>query len=335
MLLQEYNSDVNVGDRSDKENVIRLVEVQNRRTEKKTVRRKRNRGKCEGAVYDISTEDDTFVAGVGGIVAHNTDGVMFELPRDMTDEEVDEFIGEEISEVMPPGIDIDNDGRFERTVSYKRKNYGKIPTGGSLEDIELKGNSLIGRGMEQFLRQYIEHQMKALAAKDVERMAEIHSRLKNAIMDRNLSPDQFKKRGRLKMTMDEYAESPSNLARYEVAAEWQERTGKGAKAGDTFWYYVAGSDKNPTVFQAAKLIEDYDGDENRHYLMQRLDDTADIFRSMVTEPEKVFSMEISAPGQGSLFGNTPNVEGVEVVSGQVRPLPENPTDEEIAPTHQP
>jgi hypothetical protein len=81
------------------------------------------------------------------------------------------------------------------------------------------------------------------------------------------------------------------------------------------------------------LIEDYDGDENRHYLMQRLDDTADIFRSMVTEPDKVLSMEISAPGQSSMFGNTPNVEGVEVVSGQVRDLPENPTDSEIKPTH--
>jgi DNA polymerase elongation subunit (family B) len=335
MLLQEYNSDVNVGDRSDKKNVLRLVEVQNSRTEKKKVRSQRNRGKCERAVYDISTEDDTFVAGVGGIVAHNTDGVMFELPGDMTDKEVDAFIGEEISEVMPPGIDIDNDGRFERVVSYKRKNYAKIPRGGTLTDIQLKGNSLIGRGMEQFLRQYIQHQMKALAAKDVARMAEIHSRLKTAIMGRELSPDQFKKRGRLKMTMDEYAESPSNLARYEVAAEWQERTGKEAKAGDTFWYYVSGSDKNPTVFQAAKLIEDYDGDENRHYLMQRLDDTADIFRSMVTEPSKVFSMEASAPGQNSLFGNTPNVEGVEVVSGQVRPLPDNPTDDEIKPSHKP
>lgn len=267
----------------------------------------------------------------GTTVLCDTDGVMFELPGDMTDEEVDAFIGEEISGVMPPGIDIDNDGRFERVVSYKRKNYGKIPRGGSLEDIQLKGNSLIGRGMEKFLRQYIEHQMKALAAKDVERMAQVHHRLKHAIMDRELRPDQFKKRGRLKMTMAEYAESPSNLARYEVAAEWQERTGKEAKAGDTFWYYVSGSEKNPTVFKASKLIEDYNGDENRHYLMQRLDDTADIFRDMVTEPGKVFSMEISPPDQGSLFGNTLNVDGVQVVSGQVRPLPDNPTDDEIEP----
>jgi hypothetical protein len=42
-------------------------------------------------------------------------------------------------------------------------------------------------------------------------------------------------------------------------------------------------------------------------------------------------MEISAPDQGSLFGNTPNVDGVQVVSGQVRALPDNPTDDEIEP----
>ena len=266
------------------------------------------------------------------IVLCDTDGVMFELPKhDMSDEEVDAFIGEEISSRLPEGIEIDNDGRFERVVSYKRKNYGKIPKGSGLDDISLAGNSLIGRGVEQFLRQYIQHQMKALAAENVRRMAEVHESLKSSIMNRDLTPDQIKKRGRLKMTMSEYADSPSNLARYEVAKNWENRTGKDAKAGDTFWYYVAGSGKNPTVFKAAKLIEDYDEDENRHYLMQRLDDTADIFRSMVTEASKVFSMEVSPPGQENLFGNQFDVSGVEIVSEKVRELPPNPPDEEIEP----
>jgi len=268
----------------------------------------------------------------GTIVLCDTDGVMFELPEEgMSDEEVDAFIGEEISSRLPEGIEIDNDGRFERVVSYKRKNYAKIPKGGGLDDISLAGNSLIGRGVEEFLRQYIQHQMKALAAEDVPRMAEVHEALKSSIMNRDLAPDQIKKRGRLKMTMDEYADSPSNLARYEVARKWQERTGKDAKAGDTFWYYVAGSEESPTVFQSARLIEDYEQDENRHYLMQRLDDTADIFRSMVTEPGKVFSMEASPPGQESLFRNKLDVSGVEVVSEKVRELPPNPPDKDLKP----
>lgn len=272
----------------------------------------------------------------GTTVLCDTDGVMFQLPEEgMSDDEVDRFIGDTISDVMPEGIDIDNDGRFERVVSYKRKNYAKIPKGSGLDDMTLKGNSLIGRGMEQFLRQYIDYQMKAVAARDVSRMAEIHRRVKEAIMDRELSPEQFKKRGRLKMTMDEYAESPSNLARYEVAAEWEDRTGKDAKAGDTFWYYVAGSDKDPTVFQAAKLIEDYDNDENRHYLLQRLSDTADIFRDMVTHPNRVFSMQVEPDAQASLFGNHVDLSDVEIVSEQVRELPPNPSNHEIKPTHEP
>jgi len=272
----------------------------------------------------------------GTIVLTDTDGVMFELPsRGMSDDEVDELIGNTISSRLPEGIEIDNDGRFERVVSYKRKNYAKIPKGSGLDDISLAGNSLIGRGVEEFLRQYIEHEMKALAAEDVERMAKIHERVKSSIMSRDLSPDQIKRRGRLKMTMDEYADSPSNLARYEVAKIWEERTGKDAKAGDTHWYYVAGEEKDPTVFQSAKLIEDYDDDENRHYLMHRLDNTADIFRSMVTEPDKVFSMAASAPAQESLFGNQVETSGVEIVNEKVRQLPRNPADEEIKPSNPP
>ena len=272
----------------------------------------------------------------GTVVLCDTDGVMFELPeKGMSDKEVDALIGERISSRLPRGIEIDNDGRFERVVSYKKKNYAKIPHGKSIGDIKLVGNSLVGRGVEKFLRQYVEHQMKAVAAEDVERMAEIHERVKSAIMERRLAPDQFQKRGRLKMTMDEYADSPSNLARYEVAKVWEERTGKEAKAGDTFWYYVSGEDKRPVVFKSAKLIDDYADDANRHYLMQRLDDTADIFRSMVTDPGKVFSMEVSPPGQSSLFGNKYNVDGVQIVREQVRELPSNPSDSEIEPSHDP
>ena len=277
------------------------------------------------------------IRDVGGtVVLCDTDGVMFELPeKDMSDDEVDALIGERISSRLPRGIEIDNDGRFERVVSYKRKNYAKIPHGKGLGDIKLTGNSLIGRGVETFLRQYIEHQMKAVAAEDVERMAQVHERVKKAIMNRDLSPDQIAKRGRLKMTMDEYADSPSNLARYEVAKTWEERTGKEAKAGDTHWYYVAGDDTDPTVFKDARLIEDYNEDANRHYLLDRLDNTADIFRQMVTEPSKVFSMEVNPPGQSSLFGNQYDVDGVEIVSEKVRKLPPNPSDHEIEPTHDP
>src|SRR5690606_34402548 len=34
-------------------------------------------------VYDISTEDGTFVGGIGGILLKNTDGVNFALPEDI------------------------------------------------------------------------------------------------------------------------------------------------------------------------------------------------------------------------------------------------------------
>jgi len=263
----------------------------------------------------------------------DTDGVMFELPRSgMTDEEVDKFIGETISEAMPPGIDIDNDGRFAAVASYKPKNYAKVPRGYTSK-LKLAGNSLTGRGIEPVFLDYIRHQMWAVINRDPERMYEIHHRLKSAIWSGDLTAEDIKKRGRLKKTMDEYADSPAKQARYEVAKDWAERTGKEPKAGDTHWYYVKGTEKKYKVYQSATLIEDYDDDENPFHYHKRLDAVADMFRKMVTDPERVFSMTKEDPNQSSLFSQEPDLSDVDIVEERLSELPRNPSDSEIEPTH--
>lgn len=267
----------------------------------------------------------------GRVILCDTDGVMFKLPEpDMTDEEVDHLIGSTISDQLPEGIEIDNDGRFDAVAAYKSKNYGKLPRGD--DELKLAGNSFTGRGIEPVFRDYIRKQMWAIVRKDPQRMYEIHDWLKKAIRNRELDVEQIKKRGRLKMTMEEYAESPSNIARYEVAKDWAEKTGKEPKAGDTHWYYVRGNSKDYRVYKSAALIEEYDDDENTYHYLGRLDDIADMFRKMVTKPEKVFSMTVSDKNQGRLFDDTPDMSDVEIVEENINELPRNPSDQEIKPS---
>jgi DNA polymerase elongation subunit (family B) len=267
----------------------------------------------------------------GRVILTDTDGVMFELPEeDMTDDEVDALIADKISSRLPEGVEIDNDGRFEAVASYKPKNYAKLPAGD--DDLSIKGNSLVGRGIEPFLREYIQRQLWAVVRKDVQKMFDTHETWKHKIWTGEFGIDELKKRGRLKKTMSEYADSPASLARYEVAKEWAERTGQEPLAGDTFWYYVSGTEKDYRVYKKATLAADYeDGDENPWHYLGRLDATADMFRSMVSDPQRIFNMEVQKPDQPTLFSGPPDLSGVEVVEKRLEELPPNPSDSEIQP----
>lgn len=269
----------------------------------------------------------------GRVILCDTDGVMFELPeQNMTDDEVDHLIGSVVSDRMPEGIEIDNDGRFAAVAAYKPKNYAKVPRG-EPDNLKLTGNSLTGRGIEPVFLDYIQQQMWHVIRREPEKMHDVHEDLKNRIWNRNLTADEIKKRGRLKKTMEEYADSPAKQARYEVAKIWAERTGKEPKAGDTHWFYVQGNNKDYKVYRSAQLIEDYSGDENPHHYLQRLDSVADMFREMVTDPDRVFSMTTERDQQKTLFDGSADLSDVEIVEDHLTELPDNPTDSEIRPTH--
>lgn len=320
LLMKSLGMDYIVGCRSDKESVLRLGETPTKYQHE--VKKQRYRGKCSNAVYDISTDDGTFVAGVGCITAHNTDGVLFEIPESW--EDVDHMIADVISEKMPEGIDIDNDGEFDLVLAYKKKNYVLKPKGS--DSLKLKGNSLTGRSIEGVFRQYIREQVHALTSEDLTEARQIHESLKQRIISRAVPIDELRKRGRLKKTLKGYKcgveeEGKPRLAQYELAFEKWDRTGVKPLSGDLIWYYIAGNKKSYKIrnWRDAKLADDYQGDENINYYLGRLDDVADMFRKMVSHPDYIYSMDTDT-AQGGLFGDAAPAE-LTISNSQIEDTP--------------
>jgi DNA polymerase elongation subunit (family B) len=275
------------------------------------------------------------IEAVGGsVVLCDTDGVLFQLPLDdMPDERVDRMIGEYIDGQMPEGVEIDNDGRFEKVFAYKRKNYALVKPDGSLK---INGNSLMGRGMEEIFRDYIEDQIGALLDRDVQKAYKLHEQYKEEICG-GAGVARLVKRARVRMSLDEYKEKKvhgdeNQLPQYEAAIRAEELHDQPSLKGDVFWYYISGTGDPSPLYQNVKLQEEYtEGDENTTHYLSRLDQIADIFRPMVSHPGQVYNMNRPDSSQGDLFSTDPDLTDATVVSERVRNLPENPSNEEIQP----
>jgi len=87
-------------------------------------------------VYDISTEDETFVSGIGGILCHNTSTKCF--------------------------ISVDNDGEFLACLNLSRINYALLiedkdkKTGKIKNKVKLTGNTIKSKTMSEYIEDFIE-----------------------------------------------------------------------------------------------------------------------------------------------------------------------------------
>src|SRR5690606_21285770 len=78
----------------------------------------------------------------GQVIEVDTDGVLFVPPATVRGEESEREFVRHLSEGMPEGIRIGFDGRFQKMLSYKKKNYALLTYGGALK---FKGSSLVSR----------------------------------------------------------------------------------------------------------------------------------------------------------------------------------------------
>ena len=221
----------------------------------------------------------------GGIVIEaDTDGVLFIPPPNVTtgpnipeDAELpDHIYVKNLTNRMPPGIVVGFDGRAEKMLSYKRKNYAILGYDGKLK---VKGSSLVSRSIEGFGRKFVKEIIIALLNEDVQKMHEIYLSYYNALIERRMEPKDFIRRETLKDSPEIYIgktrRGERNLsASYELAIKRYEEGGPEPKKGDRIHYYVAGNEKNIKVFEAAKLESDYNKDENTLFYLKRLDEFA-------------------------------------------------------------
>ncbi|PSQ96357.1 MAG: DNA polymerase [Bacteroidetes bacterium SW_9_63_38] len=247
----------------------------------------------------------------GTVIEVDTDGVLFVPPDDVRGEEdeVDFTVG--LTEAMPEGIRVGFDGRYQKMLSYKKKNYALLTYD---DDLKFKGSSLISRSNEPFGRDFVRRAIRRLLDHDIKGLHDLYVDTRTKIIESDWeSVESFARTETLKDTLADYEADVEDgnrprAATYELAKRKQERTGKPVKKGDRITYYITGENAGVTAFKHCALAADWDPDapdENTAYYLKRLDEFATKFEPFFTEED--FRLVFSAE---DMFGFS--ADGIEI-----------------------
>lgn len=186
----------------------------------------------------------------------DTDGVYFTPPDGIvTEAEEEAFIAAVGASALPDGVRLAHDGRYERMLSLKLKNYALLDYDGSLT---LKGSSLRSRRMERCFLHFIQDAARDLMRGRRDDVRGRYFELAEAIQQKTVDPREIsqwtmvnrgtlEKQPRLKALLDAHPNRWRSGERIEV----YER-----------------------VDGTLAFLEDYAHDENTRVLLRRLSDTA-------------------------------------------------------------
>ena len=247
----------------------------------------------------------------GKVIEVDTDGVLFVPPEDCRGGDAERAFVDHLNAEMPEGIRIGFDGRFQRMLSYKKKNYALL----TYDDrLKFKGSSLVARSNERFGRRFVREAIRCLLHEDVAGLHALYLRTRDRILAHDWDDaDNFSRTETLKDTAEQYRDDVAagrrpRAAAYELALEQAHRTGQPARKGDRISYYVTGTTAGVTAFENCRLADQWDPaqpDENTAYYLKRLDEFARKFEPFFDEHDfrLIFSPE-------DLFGFS--AEGIRI-----------------------
>lgn len=218
------------------------------------------------------------------VVEVDTDGVYFQPPAEIDNEAAEVDYIERIGESLPEGIRLAHDGRYSAMISLKMKNYVLATYDGKKI---FKGSALRSRADERFGLEFISKASDYLLQGRKNDVRELYNEFVRKISAGELGVEEFSRRERI----TEKTFSAVNKKRVAQAATH-------AQIGE----YV-------NVYQRSDgtigLAQDYAGDEDREYLLDKLYKFAcrlreafgDDFDELFTKPSA--SMRAEVAGQGS------------------------------------
>ena len=207
-----------------------------------------------------------------------------------TTTEIDQ-LREGLSEILPPGIEVEFDEQFDAMFSYKAKNYALLTRSG---DVIIKGGALKSRGLEKFQRVFLEEMIKLIMQGRSEEIARLRDQFEKQIRNRELPIEMLMKTDTLQDSLDKYRAKIAGSARNRAAAyELALASGRNYKPGDQISYYIKATPKKIAAYEAAKLSSEFDP--------QNRDENGDYYVAKLNELVKKFSDMISAPAQPQLL----------------------------------
>lgn len=246
----------------------------------------------------------------GTVIEVDTDGVLFRPPSDVVGEEEERAFLVEAAADLPGGIRVGFDGRYRKMLSYKKKNYALLAYDGS---VVMKGSSLISRSLEPFGRRFVKRVIRLLLEEDVSGVTSCFLEVRDGIMNRTWSVDDFARTETLKSKPEAYVEAVKagrrpRSALYELIVREQLERERTFNRGDRISYYIVRSATSEGMI--ARLAEDWDPalpDEDTAYYLRRLGEFAEKFRPLFSERSFESAFPSETHGQVSLFSEEAEV----------------------------
>lgn len=192
---------------------------------------------------------DELTATGSEVIEIDTDGVYFKAPLGVETENDEVAYVESIGSNLPQGVRLAHDGRYKLMISLKVKNYILLDYSGKRI---FRGASVRSRADERFGRRFIAAAVDLLIENRTEAVSELYSETARRIKAREIPVQDFCRRERV----TEKTFTSSSKRRAAEAA-------KNARVGD----YIS-------VYQredgSLGLAEDYAGDEDQDYLLDKL-----------------------------------------------------------------
>lgn len=218
----------------------------------------------------------------GTVIEVDTDGVFFVPPPTVRGEMAERAFVDQLNREMPPGIRIGFDGRFQKMLSYKSKNYALMAYDGKMK---FKGSSLVARSIERFGRQFVEAAIALLVQEDFQGLNDLYVTTYDRIVRHDWHVEDFARTETLKDSVERYQRDVAEgrrakAATYELALARARQTGQPVHRGDRIAYYITGSSPTLTAFDNARFAEAWDPsqpDENTAFYLKRLDEFAHKF----------------------------------------------------------
>ena len=178
-----------------------------------------------------------------------------------------------VETILPEGIELEHDGRYQAMWCYKAKNYALYDG----EKITLRGSALRSRGIEPFLKKLSDQLITFLLGAAAESPLALVESYRSQLQTRTLPVEQLAKSETLNQNPDAYERlivegGKPRRASAEVALQLSPRP----RMGDRVTYYVTARTKGRTSdWQRARALSLYDADAAPYdpwYYIEKLDD---------------------------------------------------------------
>lgn len=201
----------------------------------------------------LQTLIDAFAAEGCVILEADTDGIYLSSEKHYA---APEALLAKVETVLPEGIDLEYDGRYEAMWCYKAKNYA-LREG---DRVILKGSALRSRGIEPFLKSLTAHLIRHLLGLENESPMARLAELRSAIAARELPVAELAKTEVLGMNPEAYERFVAEGGKPRRAtAEVALRMNPRPRMGERVAYYLGPKAKGQTSdWQRARPVAEFD-----------------------------------------------------------------------------